>query len=155
MLINLFTKGLRPFLWLMDFLQPVGDLAARCWVAWIFFKAGLVKIESWDATLMLFRYEYQVPILPSDWAAVIGTGAELLLPILLVIGLGGRLTILLLFIYNIVAMISYPFLWTAEGAAGFDFHVNWGILLALLMFHGSGKLSVDYWIRRRYQQALK
>jgi putative oxidoreductase len=119
-------------------------------VAWIFFKAGLLKAQSWSGTLMLFHHEYNVPILTSEVAAVVGTAAELILPILLVLGLGGRITILLFFIYNIIAVISYDFLWTPDGWNGLAQHINWGIILALLMTHGPGKLSIDYWLRKKY-----
>ena len=90
MFIKITNMFLRPFISLMKFLAPLGDLIARVWVAEIFFMAGLVKIQSWDSTLALFEYEYNVPILSPYFAAVLGTVAELILPILLAIGLGGR-----------------------------------------------------------------
>ena len=132
----------------------MGDLAARVWVGWIFFKAGLVKIQAWQSTLFLFQNEYHVPLLSPVVAAYIGTAAEIILPILLVLGLGGRVTILIFFIYNAIAVFSYPHLWTPEGAMGLAQHINWALLLGLLMFHGPGKLSVDYWIKRRYGHYL-
>ena len=100
--------------------------------------------------MFLFQYVFHVPLLSPTWAAVLGTGAELILPILIVIGLGGRISILIFFIYNLIAMISYPFLWTPDGAQALAQHINWGLLLGLLMCHGSGKLSLDYWIRKKY-----
>lgn len=148
------SKVLKPFFRGLDFLTPLGDLAARWWVAYIFFAAGLTKIQSWESTLLLFEHEYRVPILSPWLAAVLGTGLELLLPVLLFVGLGGRVIIFLLFCYNLVAMISYPYLWTPEGRLGLDQHINWGLLLALLMFHGSGKLSVDYILRKRFGHLL-
>jgi len=141
---------IRPVLRTLDFLAPFGDLAARLWVANIFFMAALTKIQSWDTTLALFEYEYHVPFLSPYFAALLGTGAEFVLPILLVLGLGGRISIVIFFFYNLVALYSYPHLWTPDGAIGFDQHVNWGLLLALLMFNGSGKLSLDYLIRQKY-----
>ena len=146
---------IKPFLKLLDFLTPLGDLLARVWIAWIFLKAGLVKIQSWQVTIMLFTNEYHVPFLSAKMAAIIGTGAEIILPILLVLGLGGRITIFIFFVYNAVAAFSYPHLWTPDGALGLDQHINWGLLLALLMFHGSGKLSLDYWIRKRHGHHLQ
>lgn len=149
-MIQFFAYILSPILKLLDWLKPIADLLARCWVAWEFFKAGLVKVNAWQSTLMLFDSEYQVPFLSPTAAAYIGTGLELLLPVLLVIGLGGRITILLFFIYNVVAVVSYNFLWTPDGWNGMTQHINWGLLLALLMTHGPGILSLDYWIRRYY-----
>lgn len=150
MAVRFFATILGPFLRTLDFLTPVGDLLARLWVGYIFFMAGLNKIETWDSTVMLFTYVYHVPLLSPYFAAVLGTVAELVLPILLVLGLGGRLCIFIFFIYNIVAMISYPFLWTPDGQSGLYQHISWGLLLALLMFHGPGKLSLDYLIRKEY-----
>lgn len=148
MFVRFSAKLIRPFFCLLDFLAPVGDLLARAWVAYVFFTSGLVKIQAWQSTLMLFQNEYTVPLLPAKVAAVMGTGAELILPVLLFFGLGGRIMIFIFFVYNLIAMFSYPFLWTPEGALGLDQHITWGLLLALLMFHGPGKLSIDHWIRK-------
>lgn len=89
-------------------LSPVLDLGIRLWVANVFWKSGLTKIASWDTTLALFENEYDVPLLSPDVAALLGTGAELLLPVLLVFGLGTRFAAAALFLFNIVAVISYP-----------------------------------------------
>src|SRR3546814_13303357 len=50
----------------------------------------LTKIADWDTTLALFQDEYHVPLLPTQLAAVMGTGGELVLPVLLVLGLFRR-----------------------------------------------------------------
>lgn len=121
------------------------DLAVRLVVAHVFFKAGLTKVGSWDTTLALFEYEYDVPILSPELAAVLGTGIELVVPVLLVLGLGSRFAALMLFVFNIVAVISYPDL----GAAGLRDHQMWGLLLLVTMTHGPGALSLDRLIARR------
>ena len=41
-------------------LQDLALLALRLWLAWVFFKSGLTKIEDWDSTLFLFHEEYAV-----------------------------------------------------------------------------------------------
>jgi len=135
-----YTKGLECVL---NFLAPVGDLLIRGWVAWVFFLAGLTKIQSWETTKQLFEHEYVVPLIPSTWAAFMGTSAELMLPVLLVLGLLGRIPALCLFFFNIVAVISYPFLLTEAGAVGLNDHFYWGVLLMVLMLHGPGKVSLD------------
>ena len=61
----------------ISLLEPVALLAARCYVAWAFFASGLTKLRDWDSTLMLFEYEYQVPLLPFELAAYLGTAAEI------------------------------------------------------------------------------
>lgn len=143
-----------PFVKLFDYLTPVADLAARLWVGATFFHSGYLKLQSWESTKVLFSEEYCVPLLNPTVAAVLGTAAELILPILLIIGLGGRFIIFLFFILNVTAVVSYPHLWTEEGQLGLDQHIAWGLLLALLMTHGSGKLSLDYLLRKRYGKFL-
>jgi putative oxidoreductase len=150
MVTRVFAGILHLFSLAMDFLTPIFDLLARIWVAYMFFLSGLSKIQTWESTVLLFTYQYHVPLLPPYLAALLGTAAELILPILLVLGLGGRITIFIFFIYNLIAMFSYPFLWTADGRIGLYQHVYWGLLLGLLMCHGPGKLSLDYLIQKIY-----
>lgn len=128
---------------------PVVDLIVRLWVAAVFFKSGLTKIQSWDTTILLFTNEYHVPLLSPQVAALAGTGAELTLPIFLALGLGSRLAAAALFVFNIVAVISYPEL---EGA-GLDQHYVWAILLLVTIAHGPGALSLDRLIVRFYRPA--
>lgn len=99
---------------------------------------------------MLFTYVYHVPLLPPYFAAVLGTTAEIVLPSLIILGLGGRIIIALLFIFNITAVISYPFLWTTDGAAGLNQHINWGCVLGLLMCHGAGSFSIDKLLTKHF-----
>jgi putative oxidoreductase len=144
------ARIIKPFLFLLDQGKSLGDLIARCWVSYIFLSSALSKTTSWISTIILFKYDYQVPLLSPVFAAYIGTGFEYLLSILLLLGLGGRLSILIFFLYNIFCVLSFHFLWTPAGAAGLNDHINWGLLLLLLMFHGSGKYSVDYFIHKKF-----
>ena len=123
----------------LDRLTPVADLALRLYVATVFWKAGLVKIQSWSSTLYLFEYEYAVPLLPPTAAAYLGTGVELVFPVLLALGLAGRPAAAVLFVFNIMAVVSYPTL----NASGVADHQLWGLLLAVLVVRGPGALSVD------------
>ena len=82
---------------------------------------------------MLFEYEYSVPFLSPAMAAYLGTGAELILPVLLLLGLGGRFAAIALFIFNIVAVISYPTL----NDAGKVWHYLWGFVLGDEPLHNS------------------
>ncbi|MBI3774832.1 MAG: DoxX family protein [Gammaproteobacteria bacterium] len=130
----------------IDLLAPLGNLALRLWVANVFFKSGMLKLGNWDSTMYLFENEYHVPILSPNLAALMGTGAELVLPVLLVLGLGGRFAAFALFMFNIVAVMSYPDL----EAAGIRDHQIWGVMLLVLMLQGPGKLSGDYCLLRTY-----
>ena len=129
----------------LNTLQPVAALLARLYVAQVFFLSGLTKIRDWDITLALFMDEYKVPLLPPALAAVMGTAGELVLPVLLVLGLGSRFAALGLSFVNMVAVVSL-----AEIApAALQQHVFWGALLAGIAIYGPGRFSVDHWLVRR------
>jgi putative oxidoreductase len=125
----------------LESLQPVAQLVARLYLAKVFLLSGLTKVRDWDTTLALFMDEYHVPLLPAEWAAWLGTGAELILPVLLVIGLGGRIAALGLFVLNAVAVISLM----DVADAALQQHIFWGSLLIGLALWGSGRWSIDGW----------
>lgn len=133
--IGLATRAYRG----LDGLAPLGDLLLRLYVANVFWKAGQVKVQDWSSTLDLFTEEYKVPLLPPEIAAYMGAGVELFFPVLLALGLAGRFAAFVLFVFNIIAVISYPTL----NAAGLADHQLWSLLLALLVLRGPGKLSLD------------
>ena len=133
---------------LLTHAAPALDVGLRLFLANVFFKSGLTKIQTWDSTLYLFREEYRVPLLPPDFAAYLATGAELGLPVLLVLGLFGRFAALGLFILNAVAAYSY---YDQLSEAGLNQHLYWGLLLAVLLLHGLGKWSLDGLLEKRFQ----
>jgi putative oxidoreductase len=128
----------------LDALQPAAALLARLYVAQVFFLSGLTKLRDWDITVALFTDEYKVPLLSPAMAAVMGTAGELVLPVLLVLGLGGRFSALGLFVVNVVAVISLSDI----APAALQQHVFWGALLAGLAIFGLGRWSLDRWIWR-------
>lgn len=129
-----------------EYLAPILDLAIRLFLANVFFKSGLTKIQSWDSTLYLFSDVYEVPFLNPDFAAYLATGAELALPVLLVLGLFGRFAATGLFILNSVAVISY---YSELSEAGLNQHLYWGILLAVLLIISRGSWSADTWLAKK------
>ncbi|WP_407331859.1 DoxX family protein [Enterovibrio sp. 27052020O] len=135
---DIFASVLKP-------LAPVLLLISRLWVAWVFFRAGQTKIASWDSTLYLFEYEYQVPVLPWEMAAYLGTAAELILPLFLLLGLLTRPAAFALFVFNIVAVVSYPALWDK----GFFDHQMWGVMLLVTTVWGPGLLALDNKLKQR------
>jgi len=130
----------------LDWLQAPALLAARLYVAYVFFASGLESLRSWDATLYLYESEFHVPVLPPHVAAVVGTAGEVLLPPLLLLGLFGRFGALGLFVVNAVALLSYLY---ALQPPAIMFHVIWGILLMMVALWGPGRWSVDY-LRARH-----
>ena len=126
----------------LTWLQPAAQLAARCYVASVFFSSGLTKLRDWDTTLALFADEYHVPLLSPTVAAWLGTGGELVLPVLLVFGLFGRFAALGLSVMNVVAVLS---LMEVPDAALMG-HVFWGSLLLALLLWGPGRWSLDRFV---------
>jgi putative oxidoreductase len=125
-------------------------LISRIYVAHIFFKSGLTKIDDWSTTIALFTDEYKVPLLSPYVAAIMGTGGELLLSILLILGLGKRLAAVGLLIINIVAVLSLQDI----ADAALQQHMFWGWILITLAIIGFGQYSLDYWIGKYYVNKL-
>jgi len=131
------------------FLKPVMLLGFRLYVAYVFFKSGLTKVDDsyrvTSSTIELFQYEY-MPYLSEGLASIgayLATYAELALPIFLVIGFLTRPAALGLFILNAVA--AYYIVSVADdfSAAGQWQHITWGVMLAVIFAFGPGGLSID------------
>lgn len=134
---------------LSDWGVSLASLAIRFYVGWQFLKSGMVKLQDWNATLDLFRYEYMTPLLPPELAAYMGTAGELALPALLFIGLLTRPAALALCAVNAMAVLSYPQLFEFDCPAAVNDHLYWGALLLAVVAMGPGRLSLDTWLARR------
>ena len=134
---------------LLDRLQPLLLLSARLYVGLIFFRAGWLKLSDWSSTLVLFQETYKVPLLSPEFAAYIGTFGELVFPVLIVLGLAGRLGAAGLFVVNVMAVASYLDLFGFECPAGINAHYYWGSMLLALIVFGPGKISLDEFILQR------
>lgn len=117
-------------------------LLARVGVGMVFFKAGLLKYNSWEFTVLLFQDEYKVPLLAPELAARMAMVQELVLPVLLFIGLGTRLATLPLFgMLFVIQVFVYPNAWAD--------HLYWAGTLALILTRGPGVFSLDHLIAGR------
>lgn len=121
-------------------------LAARLALAGIFWMSGRTKVEGWftitDTTYLLFREEYQLPLIPPEWAAPMATVAEHLFPVLLVLGLATRLSALaLLGMTLVIQVFVYPDAWPT--------HLSWAALMLYLAGRGAGAASFDRWLGLR------
>jgi putative oxidoreductase len=130
----------------LESLSGVADLGIRLWIAWVFWKSGQTKIANWDSTLFLFEDFYNVPLLPPEVAAYLGTAVELSMPVLLAAGLATRFGAAVLMVFNVVAVLSLPEL----RAVDVQNHTLWGLMLLVTLFHGPGRLSIDHLIRQRF-----
>jgi len=131
----------------LNHLQPLAALLARAYVAHAFFLSGLTKIRDWSVTLYLFQDEYKVPLLPPEVAAWLGTAGELGLPVLLVLGLGGRFAALGLSVVNVVAVLSLSDI----APAALQQHITWGVLLAMLALYSCGPWTLDRWLAHHFK----
>ena len=129
--------------YLCNFLADFALLGSRIYLAIVFFQSGIVKQQSWQVTVMLFKYEYQVPFISPATAAYLATTTELIFPILILLGFGARIPAIILFVFNLVAVNSYPFLLTDQGLPGYLYHMIWATMLGSLVLFGPGKFSVD------------
>jgi putative oxidoreductase len=128
---------------LQHFPVSVLQLAMRIGIAAMFFRSGLLKINSWEFAVLLFRNEYQVPLIDPVLAARLATALELGMPVLLVIGLGTRIaTLPLLGMIAVIQIFVYPNAWSD--------HLIWGSILLFLLTRGPGKLSVDHLMARHF-----
>lgn len=117
------------------------QLMMRIAVGAVFFKSGLLKINSWEFAIKLFEEEYKVPILSPTVAAWLATFNELTFSVLLVIGLATRLaTLPLLGMIFVIQVFVYPQAW-AE-------HLLWASILIFILTRGPGALSLDHLVER-------
>ena len=138
--------------WLASIPQSLPLLALRIALAVPFYKSGMTK---WDGFLQLsggaeflFTSEFRLHIFgqqypyPFPYVAAYGAGiAEIVLPVLLVLGLFTRFAALGLLVMTAVIQITVP-----EGWA--NFHLPWAAMALTLVVFGGGKIAVDALIRK-------
>jgi len=136
-------------------LQPMLLFGTRLYVAKQFLQSGWLKVSNWQTTLALFQDEYHVPLLPPNIAAVVGSFGELFFPLLLILGIGGRVGPLGLSAVNLMAVVSYSQVLLAEGnEAAIGQHILWGFMLLMLSIFGNGSWSLDrFWMKPVHVQA--
>ena len=123
-------------------------LALRVALAGVFWRSGRTKVEpgSWldisDTTFFLFQEDFSGVPLPADLAAHLATWSEHLFPILLVIGLGTRLSALaLLGMTMVIQLFVFPEAW-------WPVHSLWVAMALVLISRGGGWASLDRLIGR-------
>jgi putative oxidoreductase len=127
-------------------LAPILFLAIRLWMASIFFRSGLLKIQDLDGAIFLFSAVHPVPLLPPELAAYLATAVELVCSALLALGLAARLAALpmlaMALVIQFVVGAQDPAFYQTE-------HYYWMFLLALIVTKGPGRLSLDHLLERR------
>ncbi len=116
---------------------------ARIFPAAIFFQSGRTKVDGFalsDSAVFLFTEEYRLPLLDPTWAAGLAAVSEHLFPLLLVLGLGTRLSALaLLGMTAVIQVFVYPDAWATHGV--------WAVSLLLVLSQGPGRWSLDHALR--------
>jgi putative oxidoreductase len=145
----------RPLALLSQFaprLAPLAQLALRFALAVPFFRSGLTKWERFgklsDSAQYLFHEEFRLHVFgseipyPAPALMAYASGiAEILLPVLLVLGLGTRLAALALLGMTAIIQLTIPDGWA-------NFHLPWAAMALALVTWGGGPLSLDQVLRR-------
>jgi len=122
----------------------IAPLLMRFGMGLVFWRSAQTKLASWDTTLLLFREEYRVPVLPPEFAAYLATAVELTAPILLAFGLATRLGAgAMLGMTLVIQLFVYP--------QSYPDHLLWAGPLVYLVLRGPGALSIDHLIRRNFR----
>ncbi|HUC68222.1 MAG TPA: DoxX family protein [Stellaceae bacterium] len=117
------------------------QLLFRFSIAAVFWNSGLTKLASWQTTVVLFRDEYKVPVLPPELAATLAASVELTCPVLLVLGLASRLaTLPMLGMTFVIETFVYPEDWIE--------HLGWASFLLFILTRGPGPIALDRFIAR-------
>lgn len=146
-------------IWFLEtFAAPVSLLAIRLFVGHFYWQSGQTKIANLDSARDLFKTEYipnwqanhvkdilgfhiPFPVPGVEFATLASTTGEILFSALLIIGLAGRAAALGIFMMTLaIEMFVYP---------GTDEHYYWMLTMAVIFACGPGKISVDYFIRRK------
>ena len=132
--------------------QPsLTQLVLRFGLAVPFWRSGVNKWDGFlqlnDVAVLLFSTEFKLHLpggpyafpAPGVMAFAVGS-AEILLPILLVLGLATRLAALGFLVMTLVVQLTVP--------DGWPLHVTWAAMALGIMAWGPGRMSLDYWIER-------
>jgi putative oxidoreductase len=119
------------------------QILLRFGVGLVFWRSAQSKLASWETTLLLFREEYRVPVLPPELTAYLATAVELTAPLLLALGVATRLgAAAMLGMALVIQLFVYP--------QSYPDHLLWAGPLVYLILRGPGVLSIDHLIRRRF-----
>lgn len=160
----------RYYFCLTEILQRIAlvlpPLALRLLLAWEFGESGYEKLtgSNWFAdTTFIFPFN----LLPPDVTWAMATWFELGGALALVLGFATRFFSLSLIILTIVAIaaVHWPEHWNTlgellkgyriidengDGFGNYKLPLMFIVMFLPLLFGGAGRLSLDYWIKRRY-----
>ncbi len=123
------------------------QLILRLALAVPFWRSGVNKWDSFlqlnDVAALLFSSEFKLHLPGGPYAypapevmAFAAGSAEIVLPILLVLGLGSRIAALGLLVMTIVVQLTVP--------DGWPIHLTWAAMALGIMAWGPGRVSIDH-----------
>jgi putative oxidoreductase len=130
--------------------QPsLTQLVLRFGLAVPFWRSGILKWDGFlqlnDTAVLLFSSEFKLHLpggpysypAPEVMAFMVGC-AEIVFPVLLVLGLATRLAAFALLLMTVVVELTVP--------DGWPVHITWAAMALGIMAWGPGRLSLDYLI---------
>ena len=143
------TTGLRPRIRALNALagrlmpKDLVQLAARLFVGIVFWQSARTKVDGFmikDQTYYLFENIYNIPLIPSNWAAVMATIGEHSLSVLIILGLASRFSAAgLLVMTAVIEIFVFPEAWVLHG--------TWAASLLVVLAYGPGRLSLDHLLK--------
>jgi putative oxidoreductase len=133
--------------------QPsLTQLVLRFALALPFWRSGVKKWDGFlqlnDVAVFLFSSEFKLHLPGGPYAfpapatvAFLSGSAEIIFPILLVLGLGTRFAALGLLLMTAVIQLTVP--------SGWPIHLTWAAMALALMAFGPGRVSLDHLVSRR------
>ena len=114
-------------------------LTARIFIGMVFWQSTRTKVDGFaikDQTYFLFENIYNLPVIPSDWAAVLATLGEHAFSVLLILGLATRFAAGgLLVMTAVIQIFVFPEAWILHG--------SWAACLLVVLGRGPGRVSLD------------
>ena len=139
--------------------QPsLTQFVLRCGLAVPFWRSGVNKWDGFlqlnDVAILLFSSEFQLHLpggpysypAPAVMAFAAGS-AEILLPILLVLGLATRFAALGLLVMTVIVQLTVP--------DGWPLHLTWAAMALGIMAWGPGRASLDHLIQERMWRTFR
>jgi putative oxidoreductase len=129
---------------LFDYFQSFSLLFARVTLAYGFYEPALTKWNNFDTTAEWFS-SLGIPF--SSFATLLTASVEIMGVVLLTLGLFTRLiTIPLLFVMMVATLtVHFPHGFSVANN-GFEIPLYYILFLLLLLSHGAGKFSLDFFV---------
>lgn len=144
---------------LPNFSLSLTQLALRIALSTPFFKSGLTKWDGFlqlsDSAVYLFTEEFRLHVFGNEYVypfpqtmALLTGASEIILPILLVLGLGARFAALGILVLTAIIQLTIPDGWA-------NFHLAWAAMAFAIMTYGPGRLSLDHFIASRRRSIVE